>query len=303
MSVSRNAGFISGREQEALRAATVAIAGVGGDGGQVAEMLARLGVGHFRLADPEAFEEENLNRQAGSFRHTIGRNKAEVLAELIWAINRDATVELFPQGIQTNNVTRFVTGATLVIDETEYTRPELAVMLARAAREAGLPLVTGLNVGFGAIVTSFAATGYTVERYLGIRADTSLVEVQEADIPLTRWLTRLPAYGDPAVLDAVSAGAFPAPSVVPGVATAAAVVVTEAFNHITGRRRPVFAPRTLWVDVLERRLRTVRMRHLSVLSSVARMALRTRIGLNERTMHGMAEPLGLGVEIDRDVKS
>ena len=82
----RNLGFLNEREQETLANSSVAIAGAGGDGGMLAVQLARMGVGEFRLADPDPFEIENINRQAVCNDDTIGMNKADAVADYIYKI-------------------------------------------------------------------------------------------------------------------------------------------------------------------------------------------------------------------------
>jgi len=71
----RNLGFLTQVEQARLENATVSIAGVGGDGALLAVELARMGVGSFKLADPDPFDIENTNRQAVCSEATIGVNK------------------------------------------------------------------------------------------------------------------------------------------------------------------------------------------------------------------------------------
>lgn len=280
MNFSRNRGFVSQAEQQTLALAHVAIAGVGGDGGQVAETLARLGVQRFSFADPEVFEPENLNRQNSCTTATLGRNKAEVLRETVLSINPNASVDVFPDGINEDNVAAFVVKATLVIDETEFTRPELAVMLARASRSRGLPVLTGLNVGFGCLVTSFRPDGLLLERHLGLDPASDLADIALQKVPLGRWVPRLPSYGDEQVLKAVSDGRIDAPSVAPGVALAASAVSTEAFNHLTGRKQPVWAPRSIWFDPMERKCRVIRYPALSFWTSTARLVVNSRLGRN-----------------------
>ena len=282
MDVSRNWGFVTAAEQERLGAAKVAIAGTGGDGGLVAEHLARLGVRRFALADPERFEPENTNRQNGCDVTTLCRNKAEVIAEIIQRIAPDAELEVYPKGIDTDNVAAFVNGAGLVVDETEYTRPQLSLMIARVARPAGIPVVSGVNVGYGAMVTTFLPGRMTLERYLGLPSDISIEAAAEVDLPIRRWVVRVPSYGDEAGLRLLVAGTVTAPSVAPGVALAAGLVVTEAFNVLSGRRPPVIAPRTLWMDAQERRMRVIRFRSLAYYGSLLRLVARSRLGLNPR---------------------
>ena len=54
--------------QEMLGKAKVAIVGLGGVGFLLAEYLARLGVGHFVLVDPDRVESTNLPRLVGATR-------------------------------------------------------------------------------------------------------------------------------------------------------------------------------------------------------------------------------------------
>lgn len=281
MDFSRNLGFVSPREQIQLGDALVAIAGVGGDGGLAAEMLARMGVQRFRLADPEVFSSENINRQNGCDVTTLGINKAEVIADIIRRINPNADVTVEVAGITPENVEAFVNGADLVIDETEFTQHELAVMLARASRTRSIPVLMGVNIGFGSLVTSFMPTGITVERYLGLPQTASLEEVAALSVDVTRWAPRLPAYAHESTFGLVARAEADVPSVAPGVAMAAALIATEAFNHLSGRRKPIAAPRSLWIDAMEARLSVIRWRRVTTITSVARMVLCTRLGRNE----------------------
>src|SRR6266542_3532694 len=75
---SRNIGLLSEEEQARVRAARVAVAGLGGVGGNHVLALARIGFGSFSLADLDHFELANMNRQAGASVDTLGRSKVEV---------------------------------------------------------------------------------------------------------------------------------------------------------------------------------------------------------------------------------
>ena len=70
-----------------LREKTIAIPGCGGHGGAACLTLARMGVGNFILADPKPFDEPDINRQWGANLQTLGRNKADVYAEMLLNIN------------------------------------------------------------------------------------------------------------------------------------------------------------------------------------------------------------------------
>ncbi len=71
---------------EKLSRASLAIAGLGGLGSQIALMLARAGVGHLHLVDFDRVDVSNLNRQAYRIAH-LHRPKTEALSEMIREIN------------------------------------------------------------------------------------------------------------------------------------------------------------------------------------------------------------------------
>ncbi|KPW37857.1 ThiF protein [Pseudomonas coronafaciens pv. atropurpurea] len=87
-----------------LRAAHVAIVGIGGVGSWAAEAMARSGVGEISLFDMDDVCVSNSNRQLHALDSTVGRPKVEVMAERIRAINPDCVVHA---------VTDFVTRDTM----------------------------------------------------------------------------------------------------------------------------------------------------------------------------------------------
>jgi tRNA A37 threonylcarbamoyladenosine dehydratase len=85
--------MIIGKEGLArLMSSKVAIFGLGGVGSYVVEGLARAGIGHFYLVDFDLVEESNINRQIHALTNTLGRFKAELMAERILQINPEALV-------------------------------------------------------------------------------------------------------------------------------------------------------------------------------------------------------------------
>src|SRR3954471_23195507 len=105
---SRNLGWVTAAEQERLRSSRVAIAGLGGVGGSHLLTLARLGVGRFHIADFDRFDVPNFNRQAGALVSTLGRPKAEVLAEMARDVNPDLEIRVFEDGVNRDNLDDFL---------------------------------------------------------------------------------------------------------------------------------------------------------------------------------------------------
>ena len=75
-----------------LKSSSVLIVGNGGVGSYAAEAVARAGVGKITLMDGDSVQPSNLNRQLVALTSTLGRNKAEVMAERIRDINPDTDV-------------------------------------------------------------------------------------------------------------------------------------------------------------------------------------------------------------------
>jgi len=287
---SRNLGFISDTEQQRLIDSTVAIAGAGGDGGALALQLARLGVGKIKLADPDTFEEENINRQVRATEKTVGQNKAEVVADYISEINSDIAVEVYDQGITADNAAEFVEGASLLIDETEFTLHAIGVALARQARLQNIPNLMAMNIGFGTTVTTFRPDGRTLEKTLGLSEDASLEEIAAQDVSLSKWLPYIPSYGDIEVFKTVAAGNKSAPSIAPGVAIASAVGASQAFLNLVngmGNRRPdpVYAPKVMVMDAMTGESKTVNQSAFSHNIHLAKMAVRSLARLNPRASY------------------
>ncbi len=128
---------LSFHEQLRLFRSRVAIIGCGGLGGRTAELLARLGVGHLILTDPDNFSESNLNRQIFCTLQTLGVNKVEVLAHEIEKINPALTC--------TQNINLFnknsITGSDIVIDGLDS--KEARIELSQLCQKRNIPMIHG----------------------------------------------------------------------------------------------------------------------------------------------------------------
>ncbi len=89
---SRTIKLIGEEGLACLKAASVLIVGIGGVGSYAAEAIARAGIGRITLMDGDTVQPSNLNRQLVALTSTLGRNKAEVMAERIKDIDPGAEV-------------------------------------------------------------------------------------------------------------------------------------------------------------------------------------------------------------------
>lgn len=116
-----------GREaRERLRAARIGVAGAGGLGSNIAVMLARSGVGELVVADFDAVDESNLNRQH-YFRSDLGRPKVEALAEQIRAIGAGTRVRALRTRVTAENVRGIFGGCDIVCEA--FDDPEAKALL------------------------------------------------------------------------------------------------------------------------------------------------------------------------------
>lgn len=173
---SRNLGWITSSESEVLKSKTVAIAGVGGVGGQYCEVLARLGIEKFHLADPDAFEQVNFNRQNGSGMSSVGRKKLDVLNERILDINPNAQIKLFYDGVKKDNIQEFISGIDLYVDGLDFFVLNERLCIFQALRNSGIPGITIAPMGMGAALLVFTKDSMDFENYFGINESQSLTE-------------------------------------------------------------------------------------------------------------------------------
>ncbi len=136
--MTRNIGFVSEAEQRLIRAAKVFVCGTGGMGGAALMALARAGVGHVIIADLDAFEVSNLNRQVFAFTDTVGRHKAEASADLLRKINPGMAIEVLHDDWP-RHLDRIAGEVQVIVNGTDDLAASL--LLYRTARRAGLPVI------------------------------------------------------------------------------------------------------------------------------------------------------------------
>lgn len=126
---SRTLRLIGEEGAAALRQARVLIAGVGGVGGYVAEMLVRSGVGHITLVDSDVVAPSNLNRQLIALRSTLGQPKVEVFSRRAAEINPECRVEVRSQYVTPENVDELLNSDyDFVADCIDTVAPKVALL-------------------------------------------------------------------------------------------------------------------------------------------------------------------------------
>lgn len=129
-----------------LSEAKVAIFGIGGVGGYVAEALARTGVGSFVLIDDDKVCLTNINRQIIATRKTVGKYKAEVMRDRILEINPDAAVEVRKCFYLPENAAEFDFGEySYVVDAVDTVTAKLEIIMQ--AQRCQVPVISCMGAG------------------------------------------------------------------------------------------------------------------------------------------------------------
>lgn len=173
---SRMIGIINDSDLEVLGSSTVAVPGCGGVGYTHAEALARMGIGHFKIADFDTFGPENVNRQFGAVVETFGKPKATVLHDRLLSINPAIEVQVF-DGVTEDTVEEFLDGVDFVCDALDYFVIQPRRLMYRRAYEKGIPVVMSGPIGFGAATHFFVPGGMTFDEFFDLHDGLSEEEM------------------------------------------------------------------------------------------------------------------------------
>lgn len=238
----RNIGFVTPDEQARLRDATVFVCGTGGMGGAAILSLARAGVGRFIIADIDAFDISNINRQVFAFADTAGRHKAEVTAEALARINPDIEVEVLKDDWP-DHAPRAVAAAAVVINGTDDLGASL--LLYRTARETGRKVIDAYAAPLPSVYVTEpgdlpheARLGYPTEgtAWNALSDDQRAQSfLREAEHVMIHSSSR--RYIDLGLVGQVVAGTRPRMSFAPMVITTGQLMAWEAVRAILGQPR------------------------------------------------------------------
>jgi len=123
-----------------LRAARIAVVGVGGVGSWAAEALARCGVERITLIDLDHVAESNANRQIQALGGEFGKAKVVAMAQRIDAINPRAQVTCVEEFVTEDNVSDLIHELDLLLDCIDQVSAKAA--LIAHARSIGLRVIT-----------------------------------------------------------------------------------------------------------------------------------------------------------------
>ena len=248
---SRNIGWVTREEQEALRHKRVAIGGLGGVGGSHLIVLSRLGIGAFNIADLDDFDLPNFNRQYGATMTTWGRPKVEVMEEVIRDINPDLDIRTFKGGISLENLDDFLDGVDIYVDSLDIFALEIRRAVFARCHERGIPTITAAPMGMGTAFLVFMPGKMSFEEYFCLDGYSFEDQIIKFVIGVSPSVQQRKYLVDRSSVNFLQKKV---PSTAMGIEIAAGVACTNVLKLLLGRGKVVTAPWGMHFDAYRNRL-------------------------------------------------
>lgn len=248
---SRNIGWVTLGEQQALRSKRVAIGGMGGVGGSHLLTLTRLGIGNFHIADFDRFELANFNRQAGANIKNLDRPKVEAMAEAALGINPQLGIIPFPGGVTPQNISEFLQGVDLYIDGLDFFAVSARSMVFDACAKQGIPAITAAPLGMGAALLNFLPGKMSFEEYFRLEGLPENEQLLNFLVGLSPAMLQRTYLADPSAVDFDQ---HRGPSTPMACELCAGLAATEALKILLNRGGVRAAPHGLHFDAYRNRL-------------------------------------------------
>jgi molybdopterin-synthase adenylyltransferase len=149
---ARNMRTFSLADQVSLLKAHAGVVGLGGLGGTVTEILARMGVGRLTLIDGDRFEDSNLNRQLLSSMATLGLSKTEAAQRRVDQINPSVDCIGVAEFLSRENADGRLAACDVVVDCLDNLPARF--MVEDACKRLGRPMVSAAVAGGSGHITT-----------------------------------------------------------------------------------------------------------------------------------------------------
>ncbi len=182
-----------------LSNANVAIFGVGGVGGYIAEALARSGVGHIDLYDNDVVSATNINRQIIALHSTVGQYKTDVMKNRILDINPACDVGTYNVFYDEKTAPGIdLSQYDCVADAIDSVKSKIELIVR--TKEASTPIISAMGAGNKLNPTDFEIADLSkttvcplariMRRELKARGITHLKVCYSKELPVVPLLTK-----------------------------------------------------------------------------------------------------------------
>ena len=144
--IERTKLLLGNESLEKLKKTHVLVVGLGGVGAMAAEQIVRAGIGFITIIDADSVEETNINRQMPALHSTIGKTKADILAERLLDINPELNINSLKEYLRTDRIIEVLeTPFDYVVDAIDTLSPK--VYLIYRSIEKNIPIVSSMGSG------------------------------------------------------------------------------------------------------------------------------------------------------------
>ena len=179
----RNVNALSVEDVLKLHDAKVCVVGVGGLGGYVVEILARIGVLNITIVDYDVFEPNNLNRQLFSEEALIGSYKVDAAVQRMTKVNSDVVVNGIKKKLTKDNAREILAGHDVAVDALDNIQTRL--MLASICADLDIPMVHGSIAGwYGQVACVFPGDDMLEKIFGDVKAERG-IERELGNLPFT----------------------------------------------------------------------------------------------------------------------
>jgi hypothetical protein len=255
--INRNIGLVSVEEQERIRTAKVAVLGVGGLGGPLAEQLVRTGCESLSICDNGKFEISNLNRQI-CFEKDVGKYKIDVTETRLKKINPNIKV-IKSRRFDSSNTSALLKEASIAVLTLDD--PIISIAIARECFRRKIPLLESWGIPF-LWAWWFTAENLDYETCYGFKTGKLTVDeiinspeiVFDIKVKILDKLRQFPEVQErynreKGTIQGIASGKLPFVAIAPVVRITASYLAYEViYTGIIKAKRMVLAPTVIGYD-------------------------------------------------------